>query len=198
MGTVTYILACLLFFGGLAILGLWIKIYVKSTVEKSIELQFDLKLEKFKQDFTRDLHSLDRKDKYQLAALDKRLEAHQLAYTIVNEMPIYLYVQAEKKKEFNTKLIDFWDRYSLYLTNDARKVFREAWSSYGMQDILLKRWKELQDDKTANLLSRQFDSLTKAPELIAKAIDLEAMAVEPVTADGRTITPFGIEEKKED
>ena len=73
----------LLVYVGIVALGFYIRFFIKSTVEKSISHQFDVKLEKFKQDFAREITALERKDKFRLAALDRRLETHQEAYALV-------------------------------------------------------------------------------------------------------------------
>ena len=198
MGPITYFLFCLLFFGGLFLLGLYLRTFVKTTVDESIAHQFDLKLEKFKQDFEKDLHTLDRKDKYQLAALDERLKVHQQAFRITWSLLESIHDEGDTRGEALRKLYDFWLDHSLYLTNDARKAYFQGLEYFRTYGLLLKVWHSNHDPKTEKELNEKFDYISKLPEIIAKSIDIEAMASAPMTKDGEKVTAFGIEKNKEE
>ena len=79
------------------IIVLIVQTLAKSSVEEMIHKKFDeqsqklnhqLEIERLKmrEEFEREIHSVDRKDKFKLAALDKRLEAHQRAYSLAIKM----------------------------------------------------------------------------------------------------------------
>lgn len=177
--------------GGLSLLGLYIRTFVKSTVEKSVEHQFDLKLEKFKQDFEDRWKILDRRDKFRLAALDKRLEAHQIAFRLALEMNERLF--DEDRTEMIRKLDEFWANYALYLNDKSRKAFKMGYDYYFMHLILLKAWKISRDEKHEKQLDERFDFLQKLPSLIVEAIDLEAIENEMPAGFAKKINPLGAE-----
>jgi len=168
---------------GLGLLGLFIRTFVKSTVEKSVSHQFDVKLERFKQEFTRELHSLDRKDKYRLAALDRRLDAHQKAYMIARKMSQTLNSKSDSagREEVYGLFDEFLNTQSLFLVNEARSAFVEAYYDYLLfpdfaeelkgagGDINLMR--EIRQERLATT-----EKVRKLTSVILEAIDLESMA----------------------
>jgi ABC-type lipoprotein release transport system permease subunit len=69
---------------------------------------------------------IQRKDQFRLAALDKRLEKHQEAYTLWRELISVIY----DEKELLTiifKCQDWWFKNCLYLQPEARRAF---WDSF--------------------------------------------------------------------
>jgi len=69
----------------------------------------------------------ERKDKFRLAALDKRLEAHQEAYTLWIEL-INLITIISDEKFWNTynKAKDWWNKNCLYLDDKSKLNFNEC------------------------------------------------------------------------
>jgi hypothetical protein len=177
---------------------LYVRTYVKSTVEKSVGHQFDIKLKKFKQDFATEINALERKDKYRLAALDKRLEAHQLAFGLSLEMYSNIHANFEIKKEIIKKLDNFWKNNSLYLTNNARKAFKTSYVDYARYDLLKQIFGDTHDKEYGKILLEAFENISKLPQIIAREVDLEAMELEVIQLVNKKITPTGIEEKKEE
>jgi hypothetical protein len=186
----------LLIFISIGLFTLYLRTYVKSTVEKTVGHQFDIKLEKFKQDFAKEINALERKDKYRLAALDKRLEVHQLAFGLSLEMYNNIHAKLEIKNEIIKKLDNFWKNNSLYLTNNARNAFRTGYNNYVMYDT----WKEIMRDThnkedSQNLL-KAFEYFSIIPQILIEEVDLEAMELEVSQLIDKKITPMGIEEEK--
>jgi hypothetical protein len=188
----------ILTFISIGLFTLHVRTYVKSTVEKTVGHQFDIKLEKFKQDFSKEMMALERKDKYRLAALDKRLEAHQIAFRLSIEMFENLHAELSAHIEFLLKLKEFWKNYSLYLTNDARKAFKKGWNYYGIYPTLVQVWRLNHEEKYYQQLDEKFNYLLELPQIIAKEVDLEAMELEVSQLIDKKITPTGIEEKPEE
>jgi len=186
----------LLIYVGIVALGFYIRIFIKSTIEKSVDHQFDVKLEKFKQDFTREMTALERKDKFRLAALDRRLETHQEAYALARKMFQTLHSNSEEKHEIIKKVDDFLDRQCLFLTNETRQSFREAFFDYSIFQVYLARLKNEKSEETKKDLFAAFGRISGLPNKIEKGIDIEAMSTEILTIDGKKITPYGIEDKK--
>ncbi len=186
----------LLIYLGLIGLAIFIRFFIKSTVEKSVSHQFDLKLEEFKQDFAREITALERKDKYRLAALDKRLETHQLAFGLGIEMIHHLHDETDERIKIIEKLDNFWKNNSLYLTNKARNAFQNCYDYYQINPTLIKVWRTTHKEEHYKQLEERFDYFLKLPKIIAEEVDLEAMGNENQLVDGRKITPLGIEDKK--
>ncbi|MDI6766066.1 MAG: hypothetical protein QME52_04500 [Bacteroidota bacterium] len=193
-----FALPYLIIYLGLVALGIYIRFFIRSTVEKSIGHQFDLKLEKFKQDFAKEMTALERKDKYRLAALDKRLKTHQLAFGLGIEMIHHLYDKTDERIEIIKKLDNFWKNNSLYLTNKTRNAFKNCYDYYQMNPILIEAWRTTHKEEHYKQLEERFDYFLKLPKIIAEEVDLEAMGNENLLVDGRRITPLGIEDKKEE
>lgn len=179
------------------LLVLYLRTVVKSTVEKSINHQFDVKLKEFEQSFTKELHSLDRKDKYQLAALDQRLEAHQKAYALARKMGHSIHSNTDEKLIFQKEFIEFWDSKCLYLEENVRNHFWESVNLYWAYYLYLKIWKDNPNDRTKGQLEDVFNKITTTQDVIANAVNLTALRDESSNIDSKGIvTPFGIEKKK--
>jgi len=200
---IEWLVAGILFFVGIYALYYFLKTSIKSTVEKSIEHQFNIRLESFKQEFTRDLHSIDRKDKYRLAAIDKRLEAHQKAYALARKMGNSIHSDINAKFEFQKEFIEFWDSSCLYLEADVRYKLWVATKLFQDYDLYYQIWRDSKlkkDDeqkKNKEQLESVFNNITSIQENIASAVNLTAMADEASRIDNtKIVTAFGIEEIK--
>ncbi|GEM_PF-3974912 len=167
------------------LLVLYLRTVVKSTVEKSINHQFNVKLKEFEQNFTKELHSLDRKDKYQLAALDKRLESHQLAYSICNKL---LEVVDSFDENLNIKASEdfkkFWNENCLYLTNKSREAVFNAYSQYRKfriyyRDKNSELYREsLKSGELQEISKSMIDGFNNVLNVLVKSVDLDAQANE--------------------
>jgi hypothetical protein len=88
-------------------------------------------LEVFKQDFDERMSRLERVDKYELAALDKRLEAHQKAFGLARRL-VMLSVQSpleedrEAKIKLNEECERFTDEWAIYSRPEVLSAFRIA------------------------------------------------------------------------
>ena len=68
---------------------------------------------------------IEERNKFRLAALDKRMQAHQDAYKIVYQM-IKVDYNSEEFGDLNKKCWKWWDKNCLYLEANARKSFNAA------------------------------------------------------------------------
>jgi hypothetical protein len=182
---------------GFAALYIFLKTFIKSTVEYSIAHEFEIKLETFKQEFARDLHSIDRKDKYQLAALDQKLEAHQKAYALARKMATTVHSADDVKNDFQKEFITFWDTYCLYLEESVRNHFWVSVNLYWDYKMYLYIWKKDNTKEDAERLKSSFNHIISTQEIIASAVNLTAMVDEALKIDNtKNITEYGIEETK--
>ncbi len=70
-----------------------------------------------------------RKNELRLAALDKRLDAHQKAYSISNMFRNNINVEDSRGKMIN-QFDEFWNNYCLYLAPNSRKAIMELYKKY--------------------------------------------------------------------
>jgi hypothetical protein len=141
------------------------------------------------QKFTKQLHTIDRKDKYRLAALDKRLDAHQDAYKVANFLLWTVHDKGEEWTKAQKMYSEFWNNHCLFLTNEARIALQESAHSHGAYDVFLQVWKDNPKDPQAKKdLEERFAKIVQAPDLIMKAIDEETLITEPRTPEGNRIT----------
>ncbi len=182
---------------GILALGFYFKIYIKSTIEQSVSHQFNIKLENLKQEFTREMNVLDRKDKFRLAAIDKRLEAHQLAFGLAIEMFQRINAKSEERNDLVKKLDNFWKNYALFLNNKSRKSFKSGFDNYSVHGIVLNAWQATRDEKYAKQLEEKFELFRTLPNLIAQEIDLESMGIEAISMTDKRVTPYGLEDNND-
>lgn len=176
-----------LILAGIAALAVYIRTFIKSTVEKSIGHEFDERLETFKQDFAREQEARERKDKFRLAALEKRLEVHQRAFALARGMIHTLNsAEQEERNELAKECRTFWDEQSLYLSNEIRKQFQESSFFYNFyvqqieEMIDLKETEPVAYKKANEDLFAGREKLRQLPSIIEKAVDLEAMGNEDI------------------
>ncbi len=88
---------------------------------------------------------IERKDRFRMAALDRRLEAHQKAF---EQCSFFISCLDERDTEKIKKVFDnaqnFYANYSLYLEKQTRKKFIEA---LGFINSYCPRWEYLKDFK---------------------------------------------------
>ena len=114
------------------------------------------------------ISNINTKQQLRLAALDKRLQAHQEAYAMWQRL---LFTEGQKKE--STQLIldcqDWWNNNCLYLSADARAAFKKA---YIAADYL-----SLPADVQAGLEARETDMeyLKRAGEIIVKGVYLPSI-----------------------
>jgi hypothetical protein len=102
--------------------------------------------------------------------------------------------QLEVQKELTT----FWDEKSLYLTKEARGALWKAAGIHSRYQAFLTAWREKSHPDAEKRLEVAFEQIARTPQIIAEGVDFEAMASEPLTTDGKTVTPYGLEEMKEE
>jgi hypothetical protein len=163
-----------------------------------INRRFDSRLHQMRKDFEFQINIAERKDRYRLAALDKRLETHQEAYALARKMIQTLHSNSEEKHEIIRKVEEFWNRQCLFLTNETRLSFRNAFSDYSIYHIYMDRLKAEKNEESKKDLFAAFDRISGLLSKIEKGVDIEAMSTEISTIDGKEITPYGIGDKNKD
>jgi hypothetical protein len=95
-----------------------------------------------------------RKQQLQLAALDKRLQAHQDAFTLWHRLIFANRRDNEEFAEVVQQCQDWWQSNCLYLTAEARSAFRKAYLSavdhnnlvnmHGDSKLIIAAWEDME------------------------------------------------------
>lgn len=108
----------------------------------------------------------NRTDKYNLAAIEKRLEVHQTAYILwfklINVLPDDVR-KASVVKEAN----EFWLENCIYLDEGSRSMFKECISLVYTYDIIYNNWRRTNDDK---ILKETYEKIKMVGDTILKGI----------------------------
>ena len=117
----------------------------------------------------------DRVNQIRMAALDKRLQAHQEAYALWWELMGQVH-NTEKISEVALKCQDWWARNCLYLEPGARKEFKQAYIlAHDFPSILAT------DPEKRNW----FKIINGVGELLAKGVELPSIGED----EAKKITP---------
>ncbi len=111
---------------------------------------------------------MDRKQQMRLAALDRRLQTHQEAFTrlrwILRDIS-----NSEKIHSTIAECQDWWEENCLYLTPDARKAFATAYLNSNLY-IGAKETRDMQ------LMSLVVNDINIARDLIVKGVELPTIS----------------------
>ena len=107
-----------------------------------------------------------------LAAMDKRLAAHQEAHVLWTELMESAELK-EKAEKIVMKCENWWENNSLYLIPEVRDAFRSAYmATLRHPDLLVqenRNWEEIKDN---------FETIRKAGDVIFKAVSLPSWSEE--------------------
>lgn len=105
------------------------------------------------------------------AALDKRLQAHQDAYTLWRELVQNIYSDKEGRGKIVDKCNQWWDRNCLYLESDARNAFDDACFATSLSIV------GVDTDKTEAAKTMEFydERVRRAGAIIVKSVALPGL-----------------------
>lgn len=184
--TILVILNAVVFLGQIA-LGLLLKNYLPAyATEKGKNLatkedieEITRKVEGVKDEFAKSreeiahqnrqlLDSMNRRHQLRLAALDKRLEVHQEAYTLWWKLVRTVY-DKDRIREVANECQEFWVQNCLYLDEDARHAFRVAYHA-------AFNHRELRDAREdPEVLEESWERIQAAGDVIRKAVELPSL-----------------------
>lgn len=128
---------------------------------ESVRAEYAEKLQTVIHENTLVRDALDRRHQLGMAALDKRLQAHQTAYYLWREILIK-FQRKDDNSAFFEKCDIWWAKHCLYLSPEAEKAFRAALR-------LGHAFKAFQGTVTE---LKAFESITSAGDVIRKAAQL--------------------------
>ncbi|MCC7361985.1 MAG: hypothetical protein IT317_21050 [Anaerolineales bacterium] len=112
----------------------------------------------------------DSKQQLRLAALERRLETHQKAYSLWREMLFPKEVENETKYDATLRVVikcqTWFDENCLYLSQEAQLAFRDAWQAAENHADLVR------DHGPADQLRSETDRLKRAGDVIRAGVYL--------------------------
>jgi hypothetical protein len=121
------------------------------------------KIEDVKAYYQSILENLKSKHQLRLAAIDKRLQAHQEAYGLWRE--INGAIDRDRIEDIVLRCDKWWSKNALYLEPEPRKAFLEAWVS--ARDL---EW--YKENSESELVSDCREKIKYAGEALTKAVEL--------------------------
>jgi len=75
-------------------------------------------------------YKTDRKDKFALVALDKKLDVHQKAFALAVKMVTGLLAEQTSREQITKEAVEFWNNNCLFLSYEAREAFQKGISDF--------------------------------------------------------------------
>jgi hypothetical protein len=146
--------------------------YLRTKVKNLATKKDDKQLESYSEEHRLFPQREEPKHHLSIAALDKRLAAHQEAHALWTELMASIEVK-EKADKIVMKCENWWNNNSPYLTPEVRDAFRAAYmATFRHPDLLVqenRNWEEIKDN---------FETIRKAGDVIFKAVFLPSWGEE--------------------
>ena len=120
-----------------------------------------------------------RKGQLAVASLEKRLEAHQIAYSIWRNL-IFSVHDEEKLSEISITAQDWWEKHCLYLDPESREAFRASIFSAGIHKDLLG---EPRSKESLKSIKENWATIMKPGKTLVEGLYLPSLA-EDTKPDG--------------
>lgn len=117
------------------------------------------------------LEEYKNKNQLRLAALDKRLEAHQKAYVLWKEAAHSIH-NSDKINEIVIECQNWWHNNCLYLTADARDAFWNSFMAASLHKDLLESHKAIRSEETKKEVKENWHTIMQAGRIIAEGVTL--------------------------
>lgn len=120
-----------------------------------------------------------RKGQLAVASLEKRLEAHQTAYSIWRNL-IFSVHDEEKLSEISITAQDWWEKHCLYLDPESREAFRASIFSAGIHKDFLR---EPRSKESLKSIKENWATIMKPGKTLVEGVYLPSLA-EDTKPDG--------------
>lgn len=134
-------------------------IATKEDIEKITD-----EIERVKSQYALLLEAVKTKNQLRLAAIDRRMEVHQEAFTLWRE--IFSNIHSQEIGNVIIKCQDWWEKNCLYLEPNVRAAFMDAYSAAHTHNSLL------QGKYDAKLIHENWERITKVGQIILEAVQL--------------------------
>jgi hypothetical protein len=123
------------------------------------------------------IFKLERKDKFRMVAIEKRLTAHQEAFKLWDKLLHVIHFDDEAKIKTVNEAREFWYNNSLFLEKGTREKFSESIYIVDFYHQKLEMYKSETNPKIKLKLKNEFmsdwNNFMKLPEYIQKEVELE-------------------------
>ncbi len=156
----------------------------KEDVGRIIEIE-----ERIRSDFREKFETLSARNRLREAAIEKRLEAHQKAFSLWMQL-MHNINDSEKLITVVLECQRWWPENCLYLTSDASAAFVRAYRGASLRRTLLDHAFAIQGPRPEELLKQiteNYYQIEKAGEVITKAADLPSFSVADLDVKGKPI-----------
>ena len=147
--------------------------------------EYTERLEEIKQQNRLLLEHAQYKNQLRLAALDRRLEVHQQAFALLQELQDARGESTKNSGVVSREIEDvvakcgqWWSSNCLYLEENARKKFLMACYSAPRYPTLRARLKDCPSPENEDAIERNMKTLTDALDSIVKAVELPSIGKE--------------------
>jgi len=124
-------------------------------------------IERVKTQYAVLLEELRAKNQLRLAAIDRRLQAHQEAFTLWREL--FGFTHTNEIGKAVLKCQDWWEKNCLYLEPKVREAFLDAYSAAHTHHALV------QGQSDAQSIQESWKRITRFPDIVFEATQLPAL-----------------------
>jgi len=125
---------------------------------------------------------LERKDKFRMVAIEKRLEAHQKAFSMWYKLIWVIHSPITERTKVISEARDFWITNCLYLEKNTRKEFDVVINLVDGYSDKLRYSKETSDPKLKENIRRDFmkdwERIFDLPKFIQSEVELEPIVID--------------------
>lgn len=137
------------------------------------------KVEEVKRQHVELLEALKYRNQLRMAAIDRRLQAHQDGFTLLREL--VQHIHGDKLHEMVSRCQTWWEKNCLYLEPEARNAFSNAYFAASVHKTLLHamQWQP----PSADDAQKRIDDVATNWARVTSALNvmLEAVALPPLT-----------------
>lgn len=153
-------------------------IYVRLT--NAIKHEYDGKLEVIRNQYARVLENLSYENRLRMAALDRRLETHQQAFTLWHRLAINVFKQ-ELVNQVATECQEWWSKNCLYLDTKSRDAFLKAVrAAVQHQEIARDRGQSSAESYKATM--ENWNRIMEASDAIVQGVALPPIHLDQIEA----------------
>lgn len=150
--------------------------------EETVRAEFAQKLESLAHQNRLLIEQGQWRHQLRLAALDKRLETHQEAYSLWHQLRLSLHTES-KCTELVIKCQDWWRDHCLFLDAEARHAFLAAYHAAARHGDVVAHWRSLPDETEERILAKTAveenrDVLDRAGPIIVQGVELPSLGAD--------------------
>lgn len=174
--------------GAASFFGAYLNAKAKNLADKEDIKKLTQITEEVKRENAALLKALDAKQQLRMAAIDRRLAAHQEAFELWSRVTTYLW-EPQKIEELKYECWTWWIANCLYMEPAARTAFRVAFASAPDHRMVVET--ATNDDAGVKAIQESWARIWNAGDLISRAVALPGLTAD----DERLFVQLGEENK---